>query len=394
MYSRVQGTHAVLPDLSPGLSNHATNSRDRPEILLVDNARLVEVQSWCTLQFASDQLSRTRDYDTAQASLDSVWIQRQVAVDDGFALIAVRFEELLQKLEERRSMIWQQMVRTDTLSREAIEPVFLRDATGVVYDAVRAVRAAVDDFCTRVLLAIRRTENRHNRNAVADSGPPTQLFYGSEESAPPTVFVSCIRTYSDLVLIVVTLQGVRSLLKIPRTNAPLPIIAPKHTEQVSEEGVWLMGKDYDVQFSTAQIERQQDSQTRERRRQLVFDSKIQEWEERFATQLQTQRAEFSSHIPLFKRERREHMRKLCKLLSQRIDEASRWADNIVDDRLRECRAAFVDATACLEKAGLKSLGLSAFEVRLGFSDGDRHRLATLQQGRQRVIGHHILRNGV
>jgi len=124
-------------------------------------------------------------------------------------------------------------------------------------------------------------------------------------------------------------------------------------------------QDYDTQFSTAQTERQQDSQSRERRRQLVFDSKMEEWDERFAMQLQTQRAESNSHILLFKRERREQMRRLCELLSRRIDEASRWADNIVDDRLRKCRTAVVDVTARLEKAGLWSLGLVASPDHLG-----------------------------
>ena len=120
-----------------------------------------------------------------------------------------------------------------------------------------------------------------------------------------------------------------------------------------------MEQDYDTQFSTAQTERQQDSQSRERRRQLVFDSKMEEWDERFVTQLQTQRSESNGHISLFKRERRERMRRLCELLSRRIDEASRYADNIVDDRLRECRTAVVDVTARLEKAGMWSLGLVA-----------------------------------
>ena len=140
-----------------------------------------------------------------------------------------------------------------------------------------------------------------------------------------------------------------------------------------------MEQDYDTQFSTAQTERQQDSQNRERRRQLVFDSKMEEWDERFAMQLQTQRAEFSGHILVFKRERREQMRRLCELLSRRIEEATRYADNIVDDRLRECRTVVVEATARLEQAGLWSLGPPALDVPRGYSrNSDRHRLATLQ----------------
>jgi len=120
-----------------------------------------------------------------------------------------------------------------------------------------------------------------------------------------------------------------------------------------------MEREFDTQFSAAQAERQQDSENRERHRQLVFNSKMQEWNEGFGMQLQMQRAVFSGHTSMFKRERKEHMLKICKLLSQRTDEASRWADDIVDNRLRECRAAVVDAAACLEKAGLESLGLVA-----------------------------------
>ena len=133
----------------------------------------------------------------------------------------------------------------------------------------------------------------------------------------------------------------------------------EHDPEDDTDEALQMEQEFDTQFSAAQAERRQDSENREQHRQLVFNSRMQEWNEVFGMQLHAQRAVFSGHTSMFKQERKEHMRKFCELLSQRIDEASRWADDIVDEKLRECRTAVVDAAACLEKAGLESLGLVA-----------------------------------
>jgi len=113
------------------------------------------VQTWCSFQFADDQLSRARAYSDTQASFDTTWTQQQAVVEDTVKLIAVLFEKLVQELEEERSRTWRQVEQTDTLSREAIEGAFLRNATSAIDEAVRVVRAAMEDYSSRVLLAIR-----------------------------------------------------------------------------------------------------------------------------------------------------------------------------------------------------------------------------------------------
>ena len=184
----------------PRPSIRLLDSRELPKIPLEDDASLGEVKTWCTLQFASDQLSRVHAYNAAQASFDDAWSQQQSAVDKTFKLIAVLFEELVQELEDGRPKFWQQAVQTDTLSHEAIEDLFLKNATRAIDDAMRTVRAAMESYSFGVLSTIRR-ENYYGwsdtlqlsasaSDSASDSDMPTQLGMAFKAPAPDTVFVS------------------------------------------------------------------------------------------------------------------------------------------------------------------------------------------------------------
>ena len=102
-----QGTRSVLlpVDAFPGPSDHPPDSRNILENLLASDAPLTDVQTWCSFQFADDQLSRARAYSDTQASFDTTWTQQQAVAKDTVKLIAVLFEKLVQELEEERSRI-------------------------------------------------------------------------------------------------------------------------------------------------------------------------------------------------------------------------------------------------------------------------------------------------
>jgi len=202
----VQGTRGVLlpVDAFPEPSNPPPYSRKILENLLASDESLTDVQTWCSLQFADDQLSRARAYRDTQASFDITWTQQQAVVDETVKLIAVLFEKLVQELEER-SRIWGQVEQTDSLSREAIEGAFLRKATSFIDEAVRELRAAMEDYSSRVLLAIRRAEDLYghpnlNVYQLGHGHVPSGLT-GSSMPLPANVFVSCICVHGDTLLI-------------------------------------------------------------------------------------------------------------------------------------------------------------------------------------------------
>ena len=193
---QAQSTRIVDGLLRPSI--RILDSRELPKIPLADDASLGEVKTWCTLQFASDQLSRVHAYSAAQATFDDAWSRQQSIFDETVKSTAVLFEELVQELEEERSRFWQQVAQTDALSHEAIDEVFLRNATKVVDDAVRTVRAAMDGYSFGILLAIRRKDKYPVDFAGSYFGSASPSMTSRPKmSSPAAVFVSVYTCKSD-----------------------------------------------------------------------------------------------------------------------------------------------------------------------------------------------------